>query len=112
VATIFGVWIVAALFAIPSALAGDIFSDCIIYYCKSYYEIVVIFEILVSCALPVCVIAFSYIMAACHLVKRALPISDNIQHPQVETRKITAKIMSGLTVVFLVSSVPYNFLLA
>jgi hypothetical protein len=111
VATICGVWIVAALFAIPSAIAGDVCLDCVIYDCKSYNKNVVIFELLVSCALPLCVIAFSYIMAARHLLKSALTISENIHHPQAETRKSTAKIMFGLTVVFLVSFVPYHILL-
>jgi hypothetical protein len=108
VVTICGVWILAALFAIPAALAGDACLVCSLYDCKSYYKPVVIFELLVSCALPLCVIAFSNIKAARHLVKSALPISDNIQHPLAETRKNTAKIVFGLTVVFLISLVPYH----
>jgi len=108
VVTICGDWIVAVLFAIPAALAGDACLDCVLYDCKSYYKSIVIFEFLVSCALPMCVIAFSNIMAARHLVKSARPISDNIEHPQAETRKNTAKIMFGLTAVFLISFVPYH----
>jgi hypothetical protein len=111
VATICGVWMVAALFAIPSALAGDSCLECVLFDCKSYYKPVVIFEFLVSCALPLCVIAFSNIMAGRHLVKSALPISDDIQHPLAETRKNTAKVMFGLTVIFLISFVPYHILM-
>jgi len=111
VVTICGVWILAALFAIPAALAADACLDCILFECKSYYKSVVIFELLVSCALPLCVIAFSNIMAACHLVKSARPISHNIEHPKAETRKNTAKILFGLTAVFLISFVPYHILM-
>jgi hypothetical protein len=108
VVTICGVWMVAALFAIPSAIAGDACILCFLFDCKSYNKRVVLFELLVSCALPLCVIAFSYIMAARHLLKSALPMSDNIEHPHAETRKNSAKIMFGLTVVFLISFVPYQ----
>jgi hypothetical protein len=109
--TVCGVWIVAALFAIPSALAADECLDSVVYGSKSYYKSVVIFKLLVSCALPVCVIAFSYIMSARHLVNSSLPLSDNIKHPLAETRKITAKVMLGLIVVYLVSFVPYHILI-
>jgi len=111
VATVCGVWIVAALFAIPSGIAGDLCLHCIIFDCKSYYKNVVVFDLLVSCALPLCVIGFSYTMAARHLLKSALPLTDNIQHPLAEKRKNSAKIMFGLTVVFLISFVPYHLLL-
>jgi hypothetical protein len=110
-ATICGVWIVAALFAVPSTLSKYL---CYLYY-KSlisgslmYYKRVVMFELLVSCVLPLCVIAFSYIMAACHLLRSANPISEETQNPQLNTRKTAAKIVLGLTVVFLISYVPYH----
>jgi hypothetical protein len=58
------------------------------------------------------VIAFSYIMTARHLVKSAQPISEETQSPQMNTRKNTAKIVLGLTVVFPISYVPYDALWA
>jgi hypothetical protein len=72
------------------------------------YQLVVIFELIVSCVLPLCVIAFTYIMTACHLVESSRPTSEGTQNPQTKTRRISAKIMVGLTVVFLISYVPYH----
>jgi hypothetical protein len=108
VATICGVWIVAALFAIPSALSKELCQECYGPRCLTYYKNVVLFELLVSCVLPLCVIAFSYIMTARHLLKSARPISEETQNPRLNTRTNTAKIVLGLTAVFLISSVPYH----
>jgi hypothetical protein len=47
-------------------------------------------------------------MTARHLVKSAQPISEETQNPQMNTRKNTATIVLGLTVVFLISYVPYH----
>jgi gastrin-releasing peptide receptor len=112
VAIICGVWIVAALFALPSVILRRLCFVCLFHNCEIYYQNVVMFELLVSCVLPLCVIAFSYIMTALHLVKSAQPISEETQSPQMSTRKNTAKIVLGLTVVFLMSYVPYHVLWA
>jgi hypothetical protein len=106
VATICGVWIVAALFALPSALAKRFCNLHYMYSPVNYYKEVPVFELLVSCVLPLCVIAFSYIMTARHLVKSAKPISEETQIPQHNSRKNIAKIVVGLTVVFMISYVP------
>jgi hypothetical protein len=110
VATICGVWIVAALFAIPSALSK--YQCEVIFFQKSttYYQLVVIFELLVSCVLTLCVIALCYVMTARHLVESSRPVSEGTQNPQIKTRRNTAKIVVGLTVVFLISYVPYHVL--
>jgi len=108
VAEICGVWIVAALFAVPSTLSK--------YLCQvpnttrliTYYQHVVVFELLVSCVLPLCVIAFSYIMTARHLADSCRAISEGTQNPQLNSRKNAAKIVLGLTVVFVISYVPYH----
>jgi len=111
VAAICGVWIVAALFAVPTALTK--------YQCETlpgsrnitYYQRVVIFELLVSCVLPLCVIAFSYIMTARHLLEKSHAISEGTQNSQLKARrKNAAKILVGLTIVFLISYVPYHAL--
>jgi amino acid transporter len=47
-------------------------------------------------------------MTAHHLVKSAQPISEETQNPKLNKRKNTAKIVLGLTVVFLISYVPYH----
>jgi Leucine-rich repeat (LRR) protein len=108
VATICGVWIVAALFAVPSALSK--------YRCEglphsiiaTYYQLVVIFELLVSCVIPLCVVAFSYIRIARHLVVSSRPISEGTQNPQLQTRRFSANIVVGLSVVFVITIVPYH----
>jgi hypothetical protein len=109
VATICGLWIVAAIFAIPSALSWHLCQD-LPFFIITYYQYVVIFELFTSCVLPLCVIAFSYIMTARHLMKSAQPIFQETQNPQLNTRKNTATIVVGLTVVFLISYVPYHVL--
>jgi hypothetical protein len=47
-------------------------------------------------------------MTALHLVKSTDPISEGIQNPRLNTRKNTAKVVLGLTVVFLISYLPYH----
>jgi hypothetical protein len=103
VATICGVWIVAALFTVPSALSKYMCED-ILSRCMPYYQRVVIFELLVPCVLPLCVIAFTYIMTARHLVQSSCTVSEGTQYPQLKNRRNTAKM--GLTVVFMISYVP------
>jgi Ca2+/Na+ antiporter len=106
VATICGVWIVAALIAVPSALSN--------YQCEkgkiliNYYQHVVIFELLASCVFPLCVVAFCYIMINRHLVESSRSISEGTQNPQLKTRRNTAKIVMGFAFVFMISYVPYH----
>jgi hypothetical protein len=106
--TVCGVWIVAALFAVPSALSKYLCERSLLSSRSTYYQLVVIFELSVSCVLPLCVVAFSYVMTARHLVESSRPISEGTQNPQLKTRRNTAKIVLGLTVVFLISYVPYH----
>jgi hypothetical protein len=102
------VWIVAALFSVPSILSK--------YQCEElkhiigYYHHAVILELLVSCVLPLCVVAFSYLMTARSLVESSRGISEGTQNPQVQTRRNIAKIVVGLAFVFLISYVPYHVL--
>jgi len=108
VATFCGVWTVAALFAVPSALSKYLCQELIFSVNISYYKLVVVFELLVSCAFPLCVIAFFYVMTARHLVESSRSISEGTQNPQLKTRRNAAKIVLGLTVVFVISYVPYH----
>jgi len=107
-AAICGVWIVAALSAVPEARSRRYCDEVMIFGITSYYHYVVIFHLLVSCVIPLCVIAFSYIMTACHLVKNSRSISEGTQNHQLNTRKRSAEIVLGLTVIFLISYVPYH----
>jgi Leucine-rich repeat (LRR) protein len=111
VATICGVWIVATLFAIPSALSKFIcFDPPLLFKNIAYYKRVVIFELFVSCLLPLVLIAFAVIMAARHLVESSCSIlvSEEAKIPQMNTRKNDAKIVIGLSVVFLITYVPFH----
>jgi len=109
VATIFGVWIIAALFAVPSAFSKHLCQDDMVIS-MTYYRLVVVFELLVSCVLPLCVFAFSWAMIARHLMENSCSISERTQNPQLKIRRNTAKIVVGLAVVFLISYVPYHIL--
>jgi hypothetical protein len=107
VASICGVWIVAALFAVPSALSKYLCEGLVLRR-KNYYQLVVVFELLVSCVLPLSVVAFSYVMTARHLVESSRSISEGTHISQQETRRNTAKIVVGLAFVFTISYVPYH----
>jgi len=50
-------------------------------------------------------------MTARHLVKSSRSISEGTENPQMNKRRNTAKIVVGLTVVFLISYVPYHVFL-
>jgi hypothetical protein len=47
-------------------------------------------------------------MTAIHLLKSSRSISEGTQNPKLQTRRNTAKIVVGLTVVFVISYVPYH----
>jgi hypothetical protein len=99
-------WIVAALFSLPAALSRNLCFASIFLFFTKYYHRVALFHLLVFCVLPVSVITFTYIMTAHHLLKSSTPISEETQNPQLNKRKNTAKVVLGLTVVFLISYVP------
>jgi hypothetical protein len=87
VATLCGVWLVAALFAVPTALSRKTCQDFRKQILLSYYKHVVIFELLVSCVLPLCVIAFCYIMTARHLVQSSRAITRGTKPSNGNTQK-------------------------
>jgi Leucine-rich repeat (LRR) protein len=107
-ATICGVWIVAALFAIPAARSQYLCVESILLLRRKYYQHVVTFQLFVACVIPLCVIAFSYIMTAHHLVESSCSLSRESQNPHHNTRTNTAKVVLGLTFVFLISYLPYH----
>jgi hypothetical protein len=107
-ATIFGVWIVAAILAVPAARSQYLCGYSVFLFLTNYNLQMFIFELLMSCVIPLCVIAFSYIMTALHLLKNPSSLTEGAQNPQHKTRKNTAKVVLGLTVVFLISYVPYH----
>ena len=110
VATNCGVWIVAAFLDVPSGFSTDLCEKFAALVDITYLQCVIIFGLLVSCVIPLCVIAFTYIMTARRLVESTRSISEGTQNPQLKTRRNSAKIVVGLTAVFLISYVPYNVL--
>jgi hypothetical protein len=107
-AIICGVWIVAALLTIPAARTQYFCSIYSLVWLTNYNQQFVLFNLLVSCVIPLCVIAFSYIMTARHLVESSCSVTEETQIPRLNTRTNTAKVVLGLTVVFLISYVPYH----
>jgi hypothetical protein len=107
-ATICGVWVVATLFAIPAAVSRYMCGGSSIIWSINYDFHVVIFQLLVSCVIPLFVIAFCYIMTARHLVESSCSVPEKTRKSRLNTRKNTAKIVLGLTLVFLISYVPYH----
>jgi len=49
-------------------------------------------------------------MTAHHLLESSTPISEETKNPQISKRKNTAKVVLVLTVVFLISYVPYHII--
>jgi hypothetical protein len=108
-ATICGLWIVAALFTIPSARTHNLCVPSAYLWLTNYYQRVAIFVLLVSCVLPLCVIAFCYVMMTYHLLKSRFSLTETNNSRQ-NTRNNTANVVLGLTLVFLFTSVPFNIL--
>jgi hypothetical protein len=108
VATICGVWIVAALFAVPSAISKNLCAVALFAGGTTYYKRVVIFELLVSCVLPFCVIAFTYIMTRRNYAISSRILSEGKQNPHPQPRRTPEQNLVGLTVVFVISFVPYH----
>jgi hypothetical protein len=92
VAAICGVWIVAALFALPSAVSRYQCSNDAKMVNRKYYCCVVVFELLASCVLPLCVIAFTYIMTARLLVESSRSIFEGTQNSQQKHAEILQKL--------------------
>jgi hypothetical protein len=111
-ATVFnicGVWIVAALFAIPAARSRYLCDQRLLLWRRNYYQHVALFHLLMSCVLPLCVIAFNYLCVARHLVESSCSLSEETQSPCLNTRTQTARVVLALTVVFMISYLPFHY---
>jgi Leucine-rich repeat (LRR) protein len=107
-ATICGVWIAAALSAVPEVRSTSCCGEITVFRITNYFRYVVIFDLLVTFVIPLCLIAFSYVMTSSHLVKDSGVLSERTHKPQLNTRKITATVLLGLIIVFLISYLPYH----
>jgi hypothetical protein len=102
-ATICGVWIVAALFAIPAALSKDLCWFYVLLWPTNDSKQFESFQILVSCVLPLCVIAFSYIMTYRHLLRGTCSLSEEQQIPRMKTHNDTETVLFALSSLLLFS---------
>jgi hypothetical protein len=110
VITICGLWIVTSLFAIPAGVSQYSCGKFTLFLLEKYYHFVLIFQLFVSCVLPLCVIAFCYVMMARHLMKSSCSLSEEKQNSRQNRRKNAAKVVLGLTVTFLISYMPCHIL--
>ena len=92
-ATVCGVWTVAALFSAPSALSQYLYTEFIILGRITYYKHVVIIELLV----PVCVCLPSITSRPTDIMWKALVLYPRgTQTPKLNKRRNTAEIVVGL----------------
>jgi len=80
-ATFCGVWIVAIFFSLPKDLSKDLCYESIILVYKTRYKFVSMSEFLVFFILLLCVIAFTYILTAHHLVESYCSMCERTQNP-------------------------------
>ncbi|XP_069696525.1 uncharacterized protein [Periplaneta americana] len=110
ISTILGVWAICSLFAIPYTLAMHVDDVCSVYDSWKYFQKVVVFGLVVFCILPLGVTACMYCLAARHLM-RSTNIESGEIHNKGNSRRSTARIVLGFTVVFVISFLPYHILL-
>jgi len=111
VATICGVWIVAVLLAVPRTLFWGIYGPFNFSNFETYSRLTYLFQLLLFCIFPLCVITFSYCWTSRHLMKNSFYISGMAQNTQIKKRRNAAKVVLGLAIVFAISYVPSHFLL-
>jgi len=110
VATICGVWIVAALLAVPTLILLNIYKSHTPSEYVTLLQFTSLFGLIFSCVLPLCVIIFSYCLTSRHLMKNYFSITGMAQIHQIKRRRHSAKVVLGLSIVFAISYVPSYFL--
>ncbi|XP_069673023.1 uncharacterized protein [Periplaneta americana] len=106
-AIIFAVWTTAAIFSLPATIASEATIEMCGIQDTMYSHKVVLFELISFCILPLSLIVFTYILTALNLVKSGQTMKE---HPQAKARNKIAKMVLGLTFVFLISYVPYHII--
>lgn len=102
----------AALFAFPTAMVKNKCKRRPLSEFDTYFRLTSLFELLMSCVLPLCVIIFSYCLMSRHLMQNSFSTFGMAQNPQIKKRRNAAKVVLGLTIVFVISYVPSHFLSA
>jgi hypothetical protein len=107
VATIFGVWILAAFFAIPAARSQYMCVNSILLWLTNYYLYVLAFQILVSFVLPFFAICF-FCTYGQYFAKNSSFLSEETQISRLNKRKNAAKLCAVLSVSFTIIAVFYH----
>ena len=89
-------------------IVTNMYHNSLISRHKIFYQLIFMCEQLVSCVLPLCVIAFCYILTSHHPVESSSSLSEETQNPQLNTHKNSAQFQLCLTVVFLSRYVGYH----
>ena len=99
VATIFGVWILAAFFAIPAARSQYMCVNSILLWLTKYYLYVLAFQILVSFVIPFFAICF-FCTYGQYFAKNSSSLSEETQISRLNKRKNAAKLCVVLSISF------------
>jgi hypothetical protein len=99
VATILGVWILAAFFAIPAARSQYMCVNSIWLWLTNYYLYVLAFQILVSFVLPFFAICF-FCTYGQYFAKNSFSLSEETQISRLNKRKSAAKLCAVLSISF------------
>ena len=97
-----------SIIRLPAGILTYLYHKSMILRHKIFYQLIVICEQIVSCVLPLCVIAFCYILTSHHLVESSSSLSGETQNPQLNTHKNSAQFQLCLTVIFLTRYVRYH----
>ncbi|XP_066996428.2 neuropeptide CCHamide-1 receptor-like [Anabrus simplex] len=119
-----GIWVLAFLFALPDAINSyvrtvpipDIQSKIEVCFPfpeemgPHYARIIVMMKFLVYYAIPLCIIAFFYILMARHLELSAqnMPGEMQGQSTQIRARKKVAKMVLAFVIIFIICFLPYH----
>jgi hypothetical protein len=98
VGTIFGVWILAALLAVPAARSQYMCVNSISFWRIKYYRYVIIFQILVSFLLPFFSICFFFTYGQ-YFAKMSYSLSVETQKSRKNTAKFYAVLSIGFTII-------------
>jgi hypothetical protein len=110
VATFCGVWVAAALFAIPAARSKYICAISISAWRTDYCKYVLIFQLLVSCLLPGFAIFYCMVQRDTNLVESSSSLSEATQNPRLKKPRIEEGPFSGFTLLFLIINMSYHIL--
>jgi hypothetical protein len=106
-ATIFGVWILTALFAVPAARSQYVCVNSTVLWLTNYYLYVIAFQILVTFVLPLSLIFFFFFTYGQYFAKKFY-LSEETQNYRLNKCKNTAKLCAVIPICFAIIAGFYN----